>query len=279
MSPPSGVSFASRYGPWGLLLGASDGVGEALARGLAARGLHLVLVARRAAPLEALAASLGREYGVSARPLPCDLGRPQAATEIAAACADLEVGTLIYCAGADPEILPLRERRLADLRALVERNCQTPLALCHHFLPPMADRGRGAVVLLSSGAGLQGIANLGAYAASKAFDLVLAETLWAEFAPQGVDVLAAVLGTTDTPAYRRTLARQGLAPEQVPGLMPADEAAEEILAHLGDGPVFYVGEAHRRLQEELRGLSRNERVRLVNRRPPPPTRQPEGQPT
>ena len=84
------------------------------------------------------------------------------------------------------------------------------MQLCHHFARPMVERGRGAIVILGSGAGLAGGPNMVAYGASKAFDMVFAEALWAELHDKGVDVLGLILGKTDTPALRKTRTPPGL---------------------------------------------------------------------
>ena len=72
-----------------------------------------------------------------------------------------------------------------------------------------------------------------AYAASKAFDLVLAESLWAELQPRGVDVLSMVLGPTDTPAFQRILKGR-----EMDGVADPDDVAVDMLDHLADGPTF-----------------------------------------
>lgn len=92
---------------------------------------------------------------------------------------------------------------------------------------------RGAVVLVTSGAAWAGGATLAAYGATKAFDLNLAESLWAEWRTSGVDVLGLVLGRTDTPSLRRAFVADG-GPHG--DLADPREVAEEALDHLGDGP-------------------------------------------
>src|SRR5262249_50256184 len=124
---------------------------------------------------------------------------------IVTATHDIDVGLLAYCAGADPNYETFLAQPVDDAVAMVQRNCVAPLQLCHHFGAAMAARGRGGIVLVGSGAGLVGGPNVATYAATKAFDMVLAESLWAELHDRGVDVLGLVLGVTDTPALRRLL--------------------------------------------------------------------------
>ncbi|HMK73297.1 MAG TPA: SDR family NAD(P)-dependent oxidoreductase, partial [Myxococcaceae bacterium] len=75
------TAFLERYGPWALVAGASAGLGEAFARALVARGLRVVLVARRSGPLEALASELRARPGAEVRTAALDLARPGVAEE------------------------------------------------------------------------------------------------------------------------------------------------------------------------------------------------------
>ena len=262
------ATFYQQYGEWALICGASDGVGECFARELARRGLSLVLISRRQAPLEDIAGQVRERYGVDTRVLALDLSQPDAAQRILGATADLEIGLLVYCAGADPHIQPFRERSLKAMTDLVQRNCITSLSLCHYLVPLMADRGRGGAILLSSGAGLQGIAKLTAYCASKAFDMVMGESLWAEYHEAGVDVLSLVLTTTDTPAFRRTLVEQGVIADvsekpPIPTLVTPQLVVDEALANIGNGPTWFVSEAFREMEKKIRAMSRNEAVKAI----------------
>ncbi len=173
--------FAARYGPWGIVAGASEGLGAAFATALSARGLNLVLVARRSGPLETLAATLPtRIVTVTA-----DLATVDGVAATCAAAGGLEVGLVVANAAYSPigrflDLSPEQTRRAVDL------NCHSPLALAHHFLPAMAGRGRGGFIVMSSLAGQQGSPPISVYAATKAYGAVLAEGLWAELRGTGV---------------------------------------------------------------------------------------------
>ena len=149
---------------------------------------------------------------------------------------------------------------------MVKRNCLVPLQLCHHYAGPMRDRGRGAIVFASSGAGLAGSANMVAYGASKAFDIVMSEALWAELHGDGIDVLVMVLGPTDTPPLRDILTRRGVlagpdSPFPFPVQAPADVVAT-ALANLGDGPTYLMGYMMDESETRRRTMSRSEIVRF-----------------
>src|SRR5271169_2446144 len=147
------MTFADKYGPWALVAGASDGVGAAFAEGLGERGINVVLLARRQAVLDEVAAGIADRTGVQTRTLAIALASDDAAIQVATATADLEVGFLVYCAGADPNFEPFLANSIETAEAMVQRNCIVPMQLCHHFAPPMVERGSGGIVLFGSGAG------------------------------------------------------------------------------------------------------------------------------
>lgn len=268
MAPPDGATFAGRYGPWALVAGASDGVGAGFARALAERGLNVVLMARRQQVLDEVAAGIRAETGVDTRTVAVDLAEPDAMATIAGATAGLEIGTVVYCAGGDPNYEPFLANPVEVPLALVRRNCVVPMQVCHHFAGAMVERGRGGIILLSSAAGLAGAPNVVAYAATKAFDLVLAEALWSELHGQGVDVLSLVLGATDTPALRRLLARRGSIsdPEApIPGAATPEQVVTEGLDNLANGPTWFVGERMREADRRLRSMTRGDAVKAMTR--------------
>jgi uncharacterized protein len=250
------TAFATAYGPWAVVAGASDGTGAAFAENLAARGVNVVLVARRRSLLEELAARLPAQSRVVVQ----DLSTPDAGAALAAETADLDVGLLVYNAGADNHSLPFLEQPADDLRDLVHRNCLTVLDACHGFGARLVERGRGGVILVTSGAAWAGGGSIAAYGATKAFDLVLAEALWAEWRGRGVDVLALVLGATDTPSLRRLLAKRGGA---LPDLAQPEVVAREALDHLGDGPTWSCGMPDPQGPSPFGSLPRRQAVELM----------------
>jgi len=261
-APARGVSdaarFRERYGPWAVVAGASEGLGAAFARYLAARGVHLLLVARRVAPLESLAQEL-RAEGVEVRTLPHDLAHPDAAAELMAHAERLEVGLLV-CNAALSVIGPFLDQPLdAHLREL-DVNCRTPLALVHGFGSRMAARGRGGIVLMSSLSASQGTPRVAHYAATKAWNLVLGEGLWYELRSSGVDVIACAAGATDTPAYRAS------APTLKVSAQSAGEVVHATFDRLGRQPSVVPGIGNRLAALVMRRLlPRRLAVRIMGR--------------
>jgi short-subunit dehydrogenase len=260
------MTFADQYGPWALVAGASEGVGAAFAEELARRGLSVVLVARRRDALDAVAARIIAGTGRETRSVTVDLAGPDAAAAVAAATNDLDIGFLVYCAGADPNFEPFLAHPVGTAEAMVQRNCMVPMQLCHHFAPAMVQRGRGGIIIFGSGAGLVGGPNMVAYGATKAFDMVFAEALWSELHGKGVDVLGLILGKTDTPALRRLEYSRGLIgseDERPPDTATVDEVISEAFGKLANGPTWIVGEQLRAAARMLGSLTRNEAVRLM----------------
>jgi hypothetical protein len=185
--------FRVRYGLWAIVAGASEGLGAAYARALARRGLDLVLAARRRDLLERLAEELHERHGISVRCIDGDLAAVATTDRLADEASGLDLGLLIYNAAHAP-VGDFSDVEAGSLGRVVDVNVRGPLLLARAVLPGMTARGRGGIVLMSSMAGNQGTARIAAYAASKAFNRVLAEGLWQELAQRGIDVIACCAG-------------------------------------------------------------------------------------
>ncbi|MCV7396157.1 SDR family NAD(P)-dependent oxidoreductase [Mycobacterium paraseoulense] len=258
--------IARRYGPWAVIVGASDGCGALFAERLAQEGVNVALVARRQRVLDTVAEAIHERTGVKTRTLAIDLTEPDAAQSIIDATADLEVGMLVYCAGGDPNYQPFLANPVSTAEALLQRNCLVLMRLCHHFSGLMVERGRGGIVNFTSGAALAGGRNMVAYGGTKAFDMVFTEGLWAELHDKGVDVLGLVLGMTDTPALRQLEFERGRlnSVDEVPqGAVTAASVVDEAFANLGNGPTIATGDDVRMAFELFKSMTRNEVVRMI----------------
>ncbi|MFD6611906.1 SDR family NAD(P)-dependent oxidoreductase [Micromonospora chalcea] len=227
-----GTGMVERYGPWALVVGGSEGVGAAFAEQLARAGLGIVLVARKPVPLGETADRV-RAHGVPCRVLALDLLDADATARIVEAVADLDLGLLVLNAGANTYRSRFVEADLARVQAVIDLNITRPLELCREFGARFAARGRGGILVVGSSAGYLGHADIGVYAAAKAFTRIFTEGLWLELGQVGVDVLHLVLGLTATPAMERA----GL--DLTGAADPADVAAQGLTA-LGAGPVHVV---------------------------------------
>ena len=214
-----------QYGPWAVVTGASDGIGLAFARHLAAQGLHLVLVARRERALTTLAAELQQAHGVQCRVLSADLADLDAVERVGNATADLDVGLLVAAAGFGTSGL-LLDADLDVETGMVDLNCTSVLALARHFGPRLVGRGRGGVVFLSSLLAFHGTAWAANYAATKAYVQTLAEGLRVEWRAHGVDVIASAPGPIRSGFAARANMQMALA-------LPAEVVARVTMQALG----------------------------------------------
>jgi short-subunit dehydrogenase len=227
----------TQYGPWAVIAGGSEGVGTEFARMLAEDGVNLVLIARKPGPLEQTAQAC-RELGVRALTLSVDLLDPTSVTRIAEATADLEVGLLIYNAGASTCNESFLDADLVDFQKVIDLNVTRMMELVQAFGRPMVARRRGGIMIVGSLSGYMGADRHAVYAGAKAFSRMFAESLWLELRQHNVDVLELVLGVTRTPAMERI----GLNFD-APGMLvnTPTEVAREGLDHIADGPVFVAG--------------------------------------
>ena len=228
MSAPFTRIDTQRFGPWALVTGASSGIGEALARQLAASGLNLVLVARRGPLLERLGHELQSAFGIDYRVVALDLTSDDVLTPVRAATDDLEVGLLISNAGGP---VPGQFLGLSSdaLFGQVRLDVHTPLQLIQQFVPAMAARGRGGLLLVSAMGATGGLPLVATTSAGKSFVESLGRSLHGEFAELGLHTTVLIVGPTDT----RVIDMLGLDRGHMP-IKPqsADATAAEGLAAL-----------------------------------------------
>jgi len=224
-------SFAEKYGPWALVTGASRGLGAEFARQLAARGLNLVLAARSEDQLKELAHVLEREYNINVKIIAIDLSREDLLDPIKKATDSLDIGLLVNNAGLST-VGPFLDMSADYLLSQFHTNARAPLILTRYFGEKMAAHGRGGVIFLSSGSALHGSPFCANYSGTKAYNLMLAESLWAEWKPLGVDALGFIAGLTRTPG----MDANGLKPNLFVPLGQSDKVVRHALNALGKKP-------------------------------------------
>ncbi len=233
------MNIKQKYGNTALIAGASEGIGAAFATLLAREGMDLILIARRPEPLQQLADSLNNKYKVNVRSLPMDLSETDAAQKLQTALSETEINFIVYNAALS-YIGPFVENSLENQNKAARVNMVTPMNLMRIFGEKMLSRKKGAVILMSSLAGFQGSGFLSVYAATKAFNRILAESLWYEWKNNGVDILTCVAGATSTPGYINT--NPGKTSIFAPRVLKPEEVAAECLKKLGKQPSFITGQ-------------------------------------
>jgi len=198
-SPPKSDSLADR---WALVTGASSGIGAEFARQLAARGMHLILTARRDDRLRELADELNRRFAAKCEIIPLDLAGVDGAEQLWTRVEKLghEIEVLVNNAGFTV-VTEIDDAPLERMLEMVRVNVKAVTELTYRALPQMLKRRSGAIINVSSLTGFQPVAYMAVYAASKAYSLHFSESLWAEARDYGVHVMAVCPGTTRTELF------------------------------------------------------------------------------
>ena len=254
------AGFQQRYGPWAVIAGGAQGIGAAYARHLAQRGLKLIVIDRSAEALQVIAAELVQAHGTECATLQLDLADADRLAQLLPVIAGREVGMLVYNAAlADVGPFYKMETGLALERRRIAVNVTGPLELVYALGKPMLARGRGGIILMSSGAGLQGAPYYAHYAATKAYAITLAESLWHEFQPYGVDVLACIAGMT------LSTAASGYTHLDTSGFQTPEEVVSEAMTALGRSCSVITGEQNRQNRALLATLPREQQVGIIGR--------------
>lgn len=250
--------FNERYGPCALVTGASSGIGLAMAEELAARGLDLVITARRKDRLEQLASRLTSARGVKVKVVVADLADPAAPDLLLDACKGQDIGLVVSNAGFS--VRGFHETLNPDeLTEMLTVDCHAPLHLAHRFLPGLKARGQGGFVMVSSIEALMGCPFSAAYAAMKALVVHLGEGLYAEATGSGVDILTCCPGATDTEAG----VRAGIDMSKIANVQAPDELARLTLDNLANGPTFFPNAIYKAQFDAMLAMPRPDALRAM----------------
>lgn len=232
-------SHATKYGGWAVVTGATSGIGKSLAHQLAREGMHIVLVARSEDALHETAEELQTQYAIQTRVLALDLAHPLAAETVDLETLDLDVGLLVNNAAVEQRGAFVRHS-VEELRNAIDLNVTTPTDLGQRFGRRFVKRRRGGIIFVSGSIGYQAVPHMANYAATKAHQVNLAEALYYELRPHGVDVLGLSPGLTQTPMVGRL--EQSIRFGRVGMLkLRPDYVAKVGLKRLGRRPSVVVG--------------------------------------
>jgi short-subunit dehydrogenase len=248
-----------------LVTGASSGIGEQFALQMAGRGLNLVLSARSADRLQALATRLrSQNPGIEVDVIVEDLAVPEGPKALAdrLAADGTVVDVLVNNAGFGSHNLFVDEDP-DNLAREIQLNCSSLVTLTSRLLPGMVERGRGGVLNVASTAGFQPIPTMAVYAATKAFVVSFTEALWAETRKTGVRVVALCPGATETAFFDAT-GKDFM----TSGRQTADEVAAVGLKSFfdGNGPTVVSGTLNRVMASSSRLAPRSVVARIAELR-------------
>jgi NAD(P)-dependent dehydrogenase (short-subunit alcohol dehydrogenase family) len=172
-----------------VITGSSRGIGRAIAESMAALGAKIVISSRKAESCEAVAREIAAKGGEAAA-IPCNISRKNEVEALIEGAGNRfgSIDILVCNAAINPVYGPLRELSDDVFDKVMGANVKSNLWLCNLTIPAMAERGGGAVIIVSSIAGLRGTDRIGAYGISKAADFALTRNLAVEWGPRNVRV-------------------------------------------------------------------------------------------
>lgn len=252
------TTFKQKYGPWALVAGGAQGIGETFARYAASRGVNVIVVDIDQDALDEIAVALPQEFGVDCLPVSVNLSADDMLEKVVEATGEREVGLLVYNA-AISSVGPFfnKDFGLEFEKARIAVNVTGPLLLTYHFAKPMLARRAGGIILMSSGAGLKGAPYYSAYSATKSYEIALGQALWYEFKPYDVDVLAVAAGmtlSTAAPAFQHL---------DSTGFQTTEECVDEAMKALGKQPLIISGAKNRDDRKTWANLPDEEVIEIV----------------
>jgi uncharacterized protein len=256
------VDYSGRFGQWGMVAGAAEGIGAAFCEELARRGINVILVDMNQDGLESLARRLETGYHIQTRQLRLDLAGNDAPEKCMELIKEEGCRLLIYNA-AYSRVKPFLSAEKEELDLYINVNTRTPLELVYLFAQELKrNQQSGGILLMSSLAGLWGTRLVAAYSGTKAFNLQLAEALSHELKPYNIDVSACCAGATATPGYLGTNPVYGFIR---PYVMKPGRVASIALKNLGRKTMIIPGFNNRMTYLLLtRLMPRSLSVKLVN---------------
>ncbi|MBK6578900.1 MAG: SDR family NAD(P)-dependent oxidoreductase [Sandaracinaceae bacterium] len=234
------MDYRTSLGSHALVIGASTTIGEQFARQLAKKGMNVVLVARRQEELERVAADIRREHAVEARVVALDLMEDGAVDRLVAAVSDVEISLLVV--NANLHKVNLFDKMDLDTKLrMIRMNTELPVRLVHTLGPPMLERGRGGIILISSLNCLTPLEIDSVFQGTKAFILLFGESLWAEYRRRGVKVAVTLVnGIEGSESYEKKLSpRSRKVAKLIGGSMPPERIVASSLTQFErDYPVL-----------------------------------------
>ncbi len=218
-----------KYGEWAFIAGAAEGIGAAFSDALAEQGMNLILADKNLSSMNLLADHLESIYGIKTVRIFQDLSEENASQDCFEKAKSIDFRLMVYIPAFSP-VRKFTEYSSGDIDQFISLNAKTPVHMIHSLLK---NRHRGeqyGIILMSSLAGLLGPALAAPYAATKAFNLILSESLFYELKNDKVDILACCAGPTSTPTYwSSNPGKQG----KLIGVMQPSEVAGYALIMLG----------------------------------------------
>jgi short-subunit dehydrogenase len=249
------IRIKKEYGPWALVTGASSGIGKELAERLCESGLNVILVATKRDDIVEIGDKFEKKYQVRTLAVDADLSAKEGVKKVITSTANLDIGLLVAAAGFGTSGELINSSLDEELKML-NVNSMAVLHMVHHFGKMFAAKKGGGIILMSSIVAFQGVPYSANYAATKAFVQSLAEALYIELKPQGVDVLSAAPGPVKSGFGERANMKMG-------DVLKPEDIGVPILNALGRRSMIVPGTLSKVLTYSLRTAPRWAKTRIM----------------
>lgn len=235
------MNLKEKYGEWGIILGATEGVGKAFCEKIASEGMNVVMVGRREEMLKTLGEEISAKYGVNHLVIKADFANPSSIDEIFEKTKDLDMGFMSYVA-CFHTFGKLQDTTWEKHEQMLNVNVITFLKCFYHYMKIFSNQDRGAIINVSSLTGISASPYNAQYGAGKAYILKLTEAVAYESAKTNVDVEVITLGTTITPSLLKNLPGGPAGEAVMKSALTPEACVEEAFENLGKKLSIIAGE-------------------------------------
>ena len=239
------MNLKEKYGEWGIILGATEGVGKEFAEKIAKEGMNVVLVGRREEKLKDLGKSIEEQYGVQTKVIRADFAQDDCTDKIFEETKDLDMGFMSYVA-CFHTFGKLQDTPWEKHQQMINVNVVTFLKCFYHYLQIFTKQDRGAIINISSLTGWSSSPWNAQYGAGKSYILKLTEAVACECENTNVDVEVITLGTTITPSLLSNLPGGPAGEAVMKAAMAPEAVADEAFENLGKNLSVIAGEHNRK---------------------------------
>lgn len=238
------MNLKEKYGDWGIILGATEGIGKAFCEAIAEGGMNVVMVGRRAEKLEELGKEIAEKYAVDYKVIRADFSEADSADKVIEATKDLDMGFMSYVACLH-KFGKLQDTSMEDHMKMIQVNILTFLNFMHHYTKLFAAKDKGAIINVSSLTGITSSPYNAEYGAGKSYILKLTEAVAYECRNTGVDVEVITAGSTVTPSWLKNQPGGPAGDAARKAAMLPEDVVKEAFEALGKKRSIIAGERNR----------------------------------
>jgi len=228
------------YGEWGVVLGATEGLGKGIAERIAAYGMNVVLVGHHTDDLISVAEEINEEYGVKTLTVFSDFSTNDAALPVFEATRNLDIGFMSYVACLH-RFGRVQDTSWEDHQRMLNVNINSFLAFFHHYLGIFSKQNRGLIINISSLTAISSSPYNGQYGAGKAYIKKMTEAAACEMRNTPVRIMCATLGSTRTPSFLSNLPGGPNGERALSHAMTIEDTLDEIFSNIGKVRSLVVG--------------------------------------